>query len=85
MKELLCLLRIKYSNRRLEVRVIILYKGAGIDHRQNMKLQFHTDKKKNGAEEFQCLYLKHGRQKVFCFTYGILTRKLCQMLGFQNR
>lgn len=62
MKELLHFLRIKYPNRRFEVRVIILYKGAGIDHSLNMKRQFHTAEKKNkGAEELQCLYLKHGR------------------------
>lgn len=46
MKELLQLLRIKYPNRRFEVRVIILYKGAGMDHSLNMKLQFHTAEKK---------------------------------------
>lgn len=46
MKELLHLLRIKYPNRRFEVRVIILYKGAGIDHSLNMKWQFHTAEKK---------------------------------------
>lgn len=39
-----------------------MYKGAGVDHNLNMKLQFNTaGKKKKGADELQRLYVKHGR------------------------
>lgn len=58
MKELLRLLRIKYSNRRFEVRVIKLYKEARIDHSQNMKLQFHIAKKKKGNREISMFVSK---------------------------
>lgn len=40
-----------------------MYKGAEVDHNLNMKLQFNTagKKKKKGADDLQCLYVKHGR------------------------